>query len=94
MRPDQAELVCETCKKWDPGRYHTIVLLSAAGYRLKEAELMFQDGQADKSDRLMRTVVRKNPNYAGTLHCKQVGGSLVLIPHPWISSPYCHPISS
>lgn len=26
---------------------------------------MFQDGQADKSDRVMRGVVRKNPNYAG-----------------------------
>jgi len=36
-----------------------------AGYRLREAELMFQAGQADKSDRLMKTVVRKNPNYAG-----------------------------
>ena len=36
-----------------------------AGYRLREAELMFQDGQADKSDRVMRGVVRKNPNYAG-----------------------------
>ena len=39
----------------------------AAGYRLREAELMFQDGQADKSDRMMRGVVRKNPNYAGSL---------------------------
>ena len=32
---------------------------------MREAELMFQAGEADKSDRLMKTVVRKNPNYAG-----------------------------
>jgi len=30
---------------------------------------MFQAGQADKSDRLMKTVVRKNPNYAGEKPC-------------------------
>ena len=29
---------------------------------------MFQDGQADKSDRMMRGVVRKNPNFAGILN--------------------------
>lgn len=38
---------------------------SFAGYRLREAELMFQEGQTDQSDRLMRGVVRKNPFYAG-----------------------------
>lgn len=37
----------------------------SAGYRLREAELLFQEGQLDQSDRLMRGVVRKNPFYAG-----------------------------
>ena len=31
---------------------------------------MFQAGEADKSDRLMKTVVRKNPNYAGNELCR------------------------
>ena len=41
-----------------------------AGYRLREAELMFQEGQAATADRVMRGVVRKNPNYAGQLPYK------------------------
>lgn len=33
--------------------------------RLREAELMFQEDRVADADRLMRTVVRKNPTYAG-----------------------------
>ena len=36
-----------------------------AGYRLREAELLFENGQAGNADRLLRTVLRKNPRYAG-----------------------------
>lgn len=35
-----------------------------AGYRLREAELMFQEDRVADADRLLRTVVRKNPTYA------------------------------
>ena len=33
--------------------------------RLREAELMFQEDRVADADRLLRTVVRKNPTYAG-----------------------------
>lgn len=36
-----------------------------AGYRLREAELLFENDQAGSADRLLRTVLRKNPRYAG-----------------------------
>ena len=36
-----------------------------AGYRLREAELLFENDQAGDADRLLRTVLRKNPRYAG-----------------------------
>ena len=36
--------------------------------RLREAELLFQADRVADSDRLLRTVVRKNPTYAGALH--------------------------
>ncbi|DBA96166.1 hypothetical protein WJX77_001862 [Trebouxia sp. C0004] len=35
-----------------------------AGYRLREAELLFQADRVADSDRLLRTVLRKNPTYA------------------------------
>lgn len=35
-----------------------------AGYRLREAELMFQEDRVADADRLLRTVVRKYPTYA------------------------------
>ena len=37
--------------------------------RLREAELLFQADRVADSDRLLRTVVRKNPTYAGASHC-------------------------
>lgn len=37
----------------------------AALCRLREAELMFQEDRVADADRLLRTVVRKNPTYAG-----------------------------
>ena len=38
-----------------------------AGYRLREAELLFQNDRAHDADVMMRGIVRKNPNYAGNL---------------------------
>ena len=38
----------------------------AAGYRLRQAELLFQNERAGDADLMMRGVVRKNPTYAGT----------------------------
>lgn len=35
--------------------------------RLREAELMFQEDRVADADRLLRTVVRKNPTYAGNI---------------------------
>ncbi|KAK9834883.1 hypothetical protein WJX81_006337 [Elliptochloris bilobata] len=35
-----------------------------AGYRLREAELLFENDQAGDADRMLRTVLRKNPRYA------------------------------
>jgi len=37
-----------------------------AGYRLREAELLFENDRAGDADRMLRTVLRKNPRYAGT----------------------------
>ena len=36
-----------------------------AGYRLRQAELLFQNDRAHDADVMMRGVVRKSPNYAG-----------------------------
>ena len=36
-----------------------------AGYRLRQAELLFQNARAGDADTMMRGVVRKNPNFAG-----------------------------
>ncbi len=36
-----------------------------AGYRLRQAELLFQNARPADADSMMRGVVRKNPNYAG-----------------------------
>lgn len=36
-----------------------------AGYRLRQAELLFQNARAADADTMMRGVVRKNPNFAG-----------------------------
>ena len=38
-----------------------------AGYRLREAELLFQNDRAHDADVMMRGVVRKSPSYAGEL---------------------------
>lgn len=59
-----------------------------SGYRLREAELMFQDGQADKSDRVMRGVVRKNPNYAGELFFMRMNRCYGQKSHALASSRY------
>jgi predicted Zn-dependent protease len=41
-----------------------------AGYRLRQAELLFQNARESDADVMMRGVVRKNPNYAGSFwHC-------------------------
>lgn len=36
-----------------------------AGYRLRQAELLFQNNRAHDADVMMRGIVRKNPSYAG-----------------------------
>lgn len=36
-----------------------------AGYRLRQAELLFQNSKTADADSMMRGVVRKNPNFAG-----------------------------
>jgi hypothetical protein len=38
-----------------------------AGYRLRQAELLFQNNRAHDADVMMRGIVRKNPSYAGRL---------------------------
>ena len=38
-----------------------------AGYRLRQAELLFQNDRAHDADVMMRGVVRKSPSYAGEL---------------------------
>ena len=40
-----------------------------AGYRLREATLLFQQGQEETASRLLRGVVRKHPTYAGETGC-------------------------
>ena len=46
--------------------YRTDVWMGhAAGYRLRQAELLFQNARIGDADSMMRGVVRKNPNYAG-----------------------------
>lgn len=36
-----------------------------AGYRLREAQLLFQNAKSDEAVRMTKGVVRRNPNYAG-----------------------------
>lgn len=36
-----------------------------AGYRLRQAEMLFQNNRAHDADVMMRGIVRKNPSYAG-----------------------------
>ncbi len=36
-----------------------------AGYRLRQAELLFQNDRAHDADVMMRGIVRKSPTYAG-----------------------------
>lgn len=40
-----------------------------AGYRLRQAELLFQNSREADADLMMRGVVRKNPNFAGECLC-------------------------
>lgn len=48
---------------------HPCAAKQGAHCRLREAELMFQEDKVTDADRLMRTVVRKNPSYAGNTLC-------------------------
>ncbi len=38
-----------------------------AGYRLRQAQLAFQNGHTQRAVQLMQGVARKNPQYAGAL---------------------------
>ena len=46
--------------------------------RLREAELMFQEDMVADADRLLRTVVRKNPTYAGKA-CTLIHATIISI---------------
>ena len=48
-----------------------------AGYRLREAELLFQNDRAHDADVMMRGVVRKSPTYAGELLWPTLQGALL-----------------
>ena len=55
-------------------RYYAVLRMQPNSFnsmfcRLREAELLFQADRVADSDRLLRTVVRKNPTYAGASHC-------------------------
>jgi predicted Zn-dependent protease len=38
-----------------------------AGYRLREAQLLFQNAKSEEAVRMTRGVVRRNPYYAGAV---------------------------
>lgn len=41
-------------------------MCGSAGYRLRQAELMYQvEGQQQGASRLLRSIIRRNPNFAG-----------------------------
>ena len=48
-----------------------------AGYRLRQAELLFQNDRAHDADVMMRGIVRKSPTYAGELSCPTLQGNCI-----------------
>lgn len=54
--------------------------------RLREAELLFQADRVADSDRLLRTVVRKNPTYAGASHCTHDLLDVIVCVYPVVHS--------